>query len=302
MKIQKLVLTFLMPILFTISTFAGGGDVVNNGGGASEMTVVYTHQNYGSLVEICTRTLSCGLAADETSLLLTMITHLPQEQAVNLAFKSGLDMGTQLFSTGKEVGSKVEINKDQLWKIDLFGRTHSYSLADALELLTLAWGWHHPQFAEKVKISLAKKLATHALAGKAAYLPYLLSSNLRFLMVKEELIDQLYLEDGYDSFLNLHQLVLQQLPCQAVEFSAYGFQWSPIQLQEDDGTRILLNGRIGWKCDDPEASHYTASLGIHIKVKPISEQADSSTDAQKGSLKMVNQTVELDLSNIKKAL
>jgi hypothetical protein len=298
MKIQKIIFGFCFSILSTVSTFAGG-DVVNNGGGASEMTIVYAHQNYGSLVEVCTRTLSCELTSDEKNLLLAMMTDLEQEQAVDLSFHSTTEMGQRLFSTGNSVGSKIEINKDQLWKSDLSGLPQFYALSDALELLTLAWSQHHPQFAEKFQISLAQKLATYALVGKAAYLPYLISSNLRLLMVKNQKIDQMYLEDGYDSFLNLHQLVLEQLTCKVSQFSIYAFQWSPEQLKEENGPRILLNGRIGWKCLGSETSHYTASLSISFKGQPISVSTADSDQPKRGTWKIVDPDVEMNLFNIK---
>lgn len=281
--------TLVISSLLTGSSGLAGGDVVNNGGGASELTVVYAYQNYAPLTEICARTASCHLSNAEKNLLMNLLSSLEIEQKTALTFQSQAILGEHLFRTGTSVGMTVEINKDRLWKTGAAGEVESYNLSNALELLTLAWSQHHPQFSLQLGASLAQKISDYALVGKASYLPYRFSSNLRLLIVQDLAVDQMYLEDGFDSFLSLHPLILSLLPCQATQLSVFTFQWSPQELHEDNFTRILANGRIGWKCQEDETHLQTASLSISLKIQPV---------AGKTSLKLVDQEIEMNLSDV----
>ncbi len=285
-------------LVFAKATSFAGGDGVNNGGGSSELILVYAHQNFGSLTENCRGKRDCKFSPAEAGLFEKILQTLALEQATHLQFKKADSANDDVFSTQKRVGAPIVVNSKLLGKVDDSGAWQSYWLPDSLQLLARAFGQHHSEFAEMVVNSLAQKIAVQALVGKAFYVPLLSTANLNVLIVKNSKMDQMFLDDRAEIFMDLQKRIIAKLPCQVSEFSLYDFQWSPVELLHDEGPEILLNGRVGWKCLENARTQYSASLNVRLLTKLDSSSLNKTGPSQLRRLSIKEDSIKMILSKI----
>lgn len=133
------------------AAFAGGG-FVNNGGGLAEKNILYAYEKLDTYIQLCLKSNTCKLTAEQGSLLLQIARALPQErQSKQIFFGSEkktpgsfmIDGNVRVARTGDAIGSPIYINSDLLYTKGDGDSYDPVSIPEAVAILIHEMGHHH---------------------------------------------------------------------------------------------------------------------------------------------------------------
>ena len=149
---MKTLILFGLSVLMSHALWAGG-DMVNNGGGLSEKTILFTYKNLHKYIGLCLKAEGCKLTEKQKVLLEKIQAALPEEQknANQLQFLSEsknpgtfiIDGEIKVAKTGSTVGSPIYVNTDMLYQKNDAGVYAPTVLAEAVAILIHELGHHH---------------------------------------------------------------------------------------------------------------------------------------------------------------
>lgn len=146
-------------ILFLAAGAWAGGDHVKNGGGIAEQRILFAYQNLERFIDLCLRSDSCQLSADQRAILDKVLKALPSERAGaggatgsgQIQFAKGsehseifvIDGVMRVAVTGDAIGSLIYINQELIYGKDSQGIVRAISFGEAVALLVHELGHHH---------------------------------------------------------------------------------------------------------------------------------------------------------------
>ncbi len=155
MKKLKCLLSVAMLIMIYHTTWAKGGDLVNNGGGLAEKNVIYAYEKLGSYLKLCLDSETCKLNSSQKILLQKILKGLAEEKASQqLSFVSEqkqpgfflLDGNIRIAKTGSEIGSKIFVNIDMLYTKNKSGLYDACTIPEATAILVHELGHHYGDY------------------------------------------------------------------------------------------------------------------------------------------------------------
>jgi hypothetical protein len=152
----------LLKILFSLAlvlsastSFATGGDLVNNGGGLSEKNILFAYEKLNKFIQLCLNSQACKLTAPQKDILKKIYAGLDKEKAIaQLEFASEknipgyfmIDGQVRVARTGSAIGSIIRINSDLLYTKNEMGVYEPISIADGLAILIHELGHHYGNY------------------------------------------------------------------------------------------------------------------------------------------------------------
>lgn len=246
---KSLLALLLTSTLALWSLASEGGPIgVGNGGGSSEYSVVFAHENLVSLLKDCAN-YTCNLQFDE-HVILTELIGAALDSPLTLKFSNSQLLGKLRY---KIVDENVFVNQDLLW-VDA-AKTVSYEIGDALSLwVTITAdriGETNPivnSIAAKVKRDMQQSMGRGRYDAPKDY-------TFEFLEWKKlDQPDVLVIRDPFLNVINVTEMMIQQVGCPGnLEIELYSPAWLPIgsttettdvTLALDFGAKITCDGNM----------------------------------------------------------
>ncbi len=154
MKLNQLFLSGLI-VLTSLTAFARGGDLVNNGGGIAEKNILYAYEKLDRYISLCLKSDACKLTESQKRILSEILAGLPEERASKqLHFASErktpgtfiIDGLVRVAKTGSSIGSPIYINSDLLYAKNESGIYDPMSIAEGFAVLIHELGHHYGNY------------------------------------------------------------------------------------------------------------------------------------------------------------
>lgn len=153
-------LRFKLPAVFALlltlvsaGPALAGGDLVNNGGGMSEKTILFAMEKLETYLQSCLNSPSCRLDSPQRSALTRIYEGLPQDrlnpnliQFMSESKNPGffiLEGEAKVAKTGSTPGSPIYINIDMIYSRDAWGNPVPTGLPESIAILVHELGHHH---------------------------------------------------------------------------------------------------------------------------------------------------------------
>jgi hypothetical protein len=233
---MKNILASFFLFILPLQAISGDGPIgVGNGGGSSEYSIVFTHNNLVELLNDCAN-FSCTLDREEHIILWQIINYAVVDTTA-LKFGSTSEVGNALY---KIVLDTVWVNQDLLW-IDS-QKTIPYSVGDALGLWVTILADRYDITNPLVKTVSEKVAATmQQNMGRGKYDA---PNDLTFEFVQWNKLDNkdlLVIRDPFLTTVNVSELIANEIQCTDAnsEVSVFSPSWIPIGFPQADEDVIL---------------------------------------------------------------
>ena len=222
---KKIIMNSFFIFFLGANAFAGGGDLVNNGGGIAEKNILFANEKIGSYISMCLKSEICKLSKDQLKTvesiyqglvvkgITSSIKFLSEKKSPGTFIIDGL---VRVAKTGNWPGAPIFINTDLLYTQNVDKSFSAVTISEAVAILIHELGHHYSNDSHesldligvKVSLQLQKKLISTPL------LPW--NENLSVIVFNNEngFPDVLILS-GQD-MLNLSSLFMKQAICDMV--------------------------------------------------------------------------------------
>jgi hypothetical protein len=168
---NKKIILVLSAIIFSgLQTFGRvGGDLINNGGGLSEKTVLVAYSNLNKYLKLCLDSDYCKLNQKEMKIAQQIFDGLEQENSNlnQIEFNSEqknsgtfiIDGEVKIAKTGSRIGSPIVVNVDLLYTKNDQGFYIPITVPDAVMMLVHELGHHYGDYSHLELDILGVKVA-----------------------------------------------------------------------------------------------------------------------------------------------
>lgn len=225
-----------------------GPILVGQGGGQSEFSLVFAHQNLNLFLSTCLSA-TCQLSTVEKSRLRVLLNRfkIRPPQAV---FKSTNELGTMLFAVDS-VANSVDINKDLLW-LDA-GGTIAYDIPSAVVFWLDVLAQLDPSSSKALDSELKAKVHLRILDKLSkAQVNFNSGNNFEALVWRQQSAhDRLFIRDSEFNSFDFTPLILSGELCFAGRPSALRIntvRWAWLNPRGETALRMGLELIMNWDC------------------------------------------------------
>lgn len=288
-------------VLFVIF-FAGlfsyalrGGDLINNGGGLSEKTVLVAYSNLDRYLKLCLDSDYCKLNQKEMQIAQQIYNGLDYEKKVSdqIQFTSEkknpgtfiIDDEVKIAKTGSQVGSPIIVNVDFLYSKNEQGFYIPITVPDAVMMLVHELGHHYGDYSHleldilgvKVAKVIQNKMYVTPLLPWSQQVSMTVINPARMLSFPQVFINV------EDTLIDISQLMEKSIYCPVLYLPVPIIDVPDIVLSKDKPMDMLMHN-VHW------SRHYKKQDGLELKIS-----ADISIRCAKKNMSVRSQDYRVDI-------
>lgn len=294
----KTIPQFLGSIIFSFSltAFAAGGDLVNNGGGFAEKNVLFAYQKLGTYIQMCMSSEFCKLDNKQKEILGQIANGLKDEQATpnQIQFASEkalpgtfiLNGEVKVAKTGSKVGSPIVVNVDMLYTKNSMGFFIPASLSESVAILIHELGHHYGNYShtdlDLLGVRVAMLLENNIYNTPLIPWSQLISATFINTGAEEAFPDIIiYVQDQAlditekyrkaifcpEFFIPIPILPIPDIPVKTSRprgSIVHNVHWDKFDLTKDNHVKLSISGDLSHKCKDKDVQFRNQDYRLKI--------------------------------------